>query len=123
MILYVLIGKGSLSFFSIFFLCLVGKYSSSSGAIFPSILVGARGNILTEPLQEEIFLDRAWRGRVHVLYRVDGPIRNSLFLIWAKGEGEVSPSRTPIFKNDREMKRRFEARAQYQRERIHVQAW
>ena len=31
-------------------------------------------------------------------YRVDGPIRNSLFLIWAKGEGEVSPSRTPIFK-------------------------
>ena len=32
------------------------------------------------------------------LYRVDGPIRNSLFLIWAKGEGGVSPSRTPIFK-------------------------
>ena len=33
-----------------------------------------------------------------LLYRVDGPIRNSLFLIWAKGECGVSPSRTPIFK-------------------------
>jgi hypothetical protein len=36
--------------------------------------------------------------RLGMDYRVDGPIRNSLFLIWAKGEGEVSPSRTPIFK-------------------------
>jgi len=37
-------------------------------------------------------------GEIVVAYRVDGPIRNSLFLIWAKGEGGVSPSRTPILK-------------------------
>ena len=33
-----------------------------------------------------------------ILYRVNGPIRNCEFLIWAKGEGGVSPSITPIFK-------------------------
>ena len=41
-----------------------------------------------------------------MLYRVNGPIRNCEFLIWAKGEGGVSPARPePLFlRNDREMK-------------------
>ena len=38
------------------------------------------------------------QARVELDYRVNGPIRNCEFLIWAKGEGGVSPSRTPIFK-------------------------
>jgi hypothetical protein len=48
--------------------------------------------------EEVLFLKNGAREVIDLEYRVDGPIRHSLFLIWAKGEGGVSPSRTPIFK-------------------------
>ena len=31
-------------------------------------------------------------------YRGNGPIRNREFLIWAKGKGDLGPSKTAIFK-------------------------
>ena len=51
--------------------------------------------------EEVLFLKSGAREVIdleHCMYRVNGPIRNCEFLIWAKGEGGVSPSRTPIFK-------------------------
>ena len=36
-----------------------------------------------------------------IQYRGNGPLRNREFLIWAKGEGGVSPARTPIFKKQK----------------------
>ena len=42
---------------------LAWEYCQLVLAIFPASVVGALGNIPTEPLQEEIFVDPAWRGR------------------------------------------------------------
>ena len=41
------------------------------------------------------------------LYRVNLPIRNREFLIWAKGKGGVSPSRAAIFKKYAMYQRHF----------------
>ena len=42
------------------------EYSQLTTAIFPALVVGARGNIPKEPLQEEIFVNLAWRGRAKI---------------------------------------------------------
>ena len=42
------------------------EYSQLMTAIFPALVVGARGNIPKEPLQEEIFVNLAWRGRARI---------------------------------------------------------
>ena len=41
------------------------------------------------------------------MYRVDGPIRNSLFLIWAKGEGGSNWAKTSNFKKHWDLSRTF----------------